>query len=263
MVRVYLAVLLGSFWLLGSIGLLGLIWCMTVAAGAGDLLQVYGANVKWSPPVDGGPTIVSYAVLSGPRALSKRNGLLSANNCGAMQGLTDAVALSADVSSQTVLDELQQAFAAWEHVANIKFVESADVDRANIIIGATRVPKGKAFANLSLRHDGYGSAIASALGDDRQTAIIASERGVTKRVEEIDKAYVCLNANAQWKRGFDGNLDVYDLRHTFMHEIGHAIGLDHPDTMPAVMGFRYDERTSELQPIEIAAVQKLYGARKD
>jgi len=45
-----------------------------------------------------------------------------------------------------------------------------------------------------------------------------------------------------------------------MHEIGHAIGLDHPDSRGAVMAFRYDERVRDLQPSDIDAVQRLYGA---
>jgi len=68
-----------------------------------------------------------------------------------------------------------------------------------------------------------------------------------------------LNPKEPWKIGFDGNLGVYDLRYTFMHEIGHAIGLDHPGSSGAIMGFRYDEQVRELQPSDIAAAQLLYG----
>ena len=264
MARVFSAILRRPVWRLVPVWLLGAVLSVTIGAGAdadaADLLQVHGANVKWSPPLDGRTTVVSYAVLGGPRAMSSRNAMLSANNCGIMQGLTEAIAASPRLSREIALRELHQAFSAWEKVANIKFVEIADVDRANIVIGATHVPKGKAFANLSLRRDGARGTIASALGEAGRTAVIAPDAGIANKVEEIEKAYVCLNANAQWKRGFDGNLDVYDLRHTFTHEIGHAIGLDHPDNAPAVMGFRYDERIPELQPVEIAAAQRLYGA---
>ncbi len=62
--------------------------------------------------------------------------------------------------------------------------------------------------------------------------------------------------------GFDGNLAVYDLRYTFTHEIGHAIGLDHPDSAEALMAYRYDEHAQTLQPSDIAAAQRLYGAPK-
>ena len=73
------------------------------------------------------------------------------------------------------------------------------------------------------------------------------------------RADICLNPQRSWKIGFDGNLDVYDLRYTFMHEIGHAVGLDHPGRSGSIMGYRYDERVHKLQPSDIAAAQSLYG----
>ena len=57
---------------------------------------------------------------------------------------------------------------------------------------------------------------------------------------------ICFNPLQKWKVGFDGNLDVYDMRYTLTHEIGHAIGLDHPGAAGALMGFRYDEKLKGL-----------------
>jgi len=65
-----------------------------------------------------------------------------------------------------------------------------------------------------------------------------------------------------WKVGYDGNLEVYDLYFTFLHEIGHTIGLDHPGASGEVMGFRYDERVRDLQDGDIEAVRRLYGERR-
>ena len=89
-----------------------------------------------------------------------------------------------------------------------------------------------------------------------------ARRSCSGGVSEIEQSYVCLNPSMRWKTGFDGDLEVYDLRHTFMHEIGHAIGLDHPGSSGAVMAYRYDEGVRELQPSDIAAVQRLYGPPK-
>jgi hypothetical protein len=59
--------------------------------------------------------------------------------------------------------------------------------------------------------------------------------------------------------GFDGNTRVYDLRYTFVHEIGHAIGLDHPGPSGQVMSFRYDEQHRDLQAGDLNGVTMLYG----
>ena len=58
----------------------------------------------------------------------------------------------------------------------------------------------------------------------------------------IGRSLICLNPTQPWKIGFDGRLDVYDLRYTIAHEIGHAIGLDHPSAAGQLMSYRYDER---------------------
>jgi hypothetical protein len=55
---------------------------------------------------------------------------------------------------------------------------------------------------------------------------------------------------------------VYDLRYTLTHEIGHAIGLDHPGTTSQVMSYRYEERFATLQPGDIRGAAALYGASK-
>src|SRR5690606_1561780 len=57
----------------------------------------------------------------------------------------------------------------------------------------------------------------------------------------------------------DGNLDVYDLRYTIAHEIGHAIGLDHPGPAGQLMSYRYDEKQTGPQPGDINGAAMLYG----
>jgi predicted Zn-dependent protease len=51
------------------------------------------------------------------------------------------------------------------------------------------------------------------------------------------------------------------LRYTFTHEIGHAIGLDHPGKSGSLMAYRYEEHVQQLTPSDVSAVQKLYGSR--
>jgi hypothetical protein len=60
---------------------------------------------------------------------------------------------------------------------------------------------------------------------------------------------------------FRAGLKSYDLRYTIAHEIGHAIGLDHPAAGGQIMGYRYEEQFRDLQPGDIAGAVLLYGRR--
>jgi predicted Zn-dependent protease len=51
-------------------------------------------------------------------------------------------------------------------------------------------------------------------------------------------------------------------RYALLHEIGHAIGLDHPDASDEVMSFRYTERFRTLQAGDIHGAVQIYGPRK-
>ncbi len=170
---------------------------------------------------------------------------------------------SPGLSQEIARRELRAAFVAWEAAANVTFIEVDDPSTANIVIGAQDIPEGKAFANLSYRSNRLTAPVAKALGQARSAPSAGSDDAAGgKTAAGIDQAYVCLNPRSPWKVGFDGNLAVYDLRYTFTHEIGHAIGLDHPDSAGALMAYRYDEHAQTLQPSDIAAAQRLYGAPK-
>jgi hypothetical protein len=75
----------------------------------------------------------------------------------------------------------------------------------------------------------------------------------------MQKSRICLNPTKLWKIGFDGNLDVYDIRYTIAHAVGHAIGLDHPSPSGELMSFRYKEDLRTLQPGDVAGAMALYG----
>ncbi len=46
-----------------------------------------------------------------------------------------------------------------------------------------------------------------------------------------------------------------------IHEIGHAIGLDHPTGRGHIMSFRYSEKLDGLSGGDIAGAAYVYGAR--
>lgn len=235
-------------------------------AGAAELLRVRGNIIKWVPPSSGLPIVVTYAALTAPLVVSGDRRTLSPDNCGGMHAFADIVTKSPAVSVDLAKTQLRAAFAAWERAADITFVEVTDAGHADIIVGAANAPFGRAFANLSYRGARGGAPAGKALAeratDLTVTPTEATSVGGDGFVVAIEQAFVCLNPGAPWKVGFDGTLDVYDLRYTFTHEIGHAIGLDHPGGSGALMGYRYDERLHELQPSDIATAQQLYGASR-
>lgn len=192
------------------------------------LIELEGANIKWGSSVLGTPARVTVAFADKARAT--RN----ARNCGQigpMSGLLE----KAGVSWPVFRAEVRAALDAWQNVAGIGFEMLDDPDRADILIGAQTRPRGRAFVNVS-------HAAANGAG-----------------VGILSQSIVCLNPEQPWKVGFDGRLDVYDLRYTLTHEIGHAIGLNHPGPSGQLMSFRYEEQFRGLQSGDIAGAVLLYG----
>ena len=194
------------------------------------LLKLDGAYVKWGAPVLGTGARVRYALLSDRREFA------GARNCGDMSPLEPTLH-RLGIAPDQLHAETAAAFSMWERAANIRFEAVADPAQADILIGAQTVPTGRAFANVTYRKD---------------------EQGDTRR---IDQALICLNPKQPWKVGFGGNANAYDLRYTIAHEIGHAIGLNHPGPSGQLMGFKYGESFRGLQSGDLGGAVALYGSR--
>jgi hypothetical protein len=227
-------------------GLAGLCWLASIApGGAQDIAQLELADtaetfrairldgnlVRWQRPSDGAGLEITYRTLTEqePRAFA------SAHNCRGMTGL-DSLLAASGVARSAFASELAAAFAMWEAAASLTFRAAGPGEPANIVIGAQVDPQGWAFADLI-----YDAASP-------------------QPIKPISQALICLNPARRWKVGFDGNLAAYDLRYTLAHEIGHAIGLDHPDRPGQIMAYRYEERFRELQPGDVLGAVALYGA---
>ena len=193
------------------------------------LLDLENQSVKWQTPTFGQSAVVTYAFAKGPVATP------GARNCGAMLPPERAYGPS-HISARQFRAEVAAAFRMWEKAAGIDFRETDDPDTAGIVIGAQAIPVGRAFTNVELK-PGTGE----------------------KKV--IGRSLICLNPVQPWKVGFDGRLGVYDLRYTIAHEIGHAIGLDHPSAAGQLMSYRYDEKRPGLQQGDIEGAALLYGPR--
>lgn len=197
--------------------------------GSFRLLKLDGYHVKWGETALGTGATVKYAFVDEPRHFDR------ARNCPELVPM-EAMAMRHGISQATLHEEAAAAFLVWEEAANITFVPADNPDRADILIGAQGQPVGRAYANVEYQPDG---------NDDVRT---------------IEQALICLNPNHRWKVGFDSNIDVYDIRYTLIHEIGHAIGLDHAGPSGQIMSFGYSEEYRDLQAGDFRGVRLLYGA---
>jgi hypothetical protein len=191
-------------------------------------LHIGGKQVRWIPQHPSETVTLRYAVAS--REMAFRG----APNCGRIRppvGLLN----SSGIPMAAFRQALARAAARWEKVAGIDFMEVEAGGEAEIVFGEQVDPTGFAFTSL-------------ALGEARADG-----------TRPIAAAAVCLNPERRWKIGFDGNLAVYDLEHTLAHEIGHAIGLDHPGSRGHLMSFRYTEAIEKLTAGDALGAAAIYG----
>jgi Matrixin len=223
------------------IWVLGLIAGLAIGAAAGvavageasnfKILKLEGNSVRWQKSGAGFDTpVVTYGLVSGAVDFP------GARNCRKVTSL-DGLTAASQVATSAMREEISAAFAMWESVAGISFREAADPAKADILIGAQVEPDGWAFADVF--YDMHSP----------------------NEIKPISRSLVCLNPAKRWKIGFDGDLKTYDLRYTIAHEIGHAIGLDHPSSAGSIMGYRYEERFRDLQPGDVQGAVALYGPR--
>ena len=196
------------------------------------LLKFTGAPMKWGATRLGASAVVTWRVAEAEERFA------GARNCRAVQAIDAALEPSA-IERAAFDRELARAMRMWEDVAGIRFREARNGERPDLVIGAQARSRGRAYTNVSA-----GRMIP--VGDKR-------------RIDRLQQAIICLNPEQPWKVGFDGNLKVYDLRHTLAHELGHVIGLDHTGPRGAVMAFRYDEKHPGLSAGDIQGAQRLYG----
>lgn len=199
--------------------------------GGYRLLKLDGHMVKWGEQRLGTGATISYAFAEETMRFD------DARNCGELAPMR--VLAGQHLPFETLEYETTAAFETWERAADLSFYQVDDARKADIVLGAQGQPTGWAFANVAYGQDSH------------------------EGLRGIDQALVCLNPDRKWKVGFDGNTDVFEIRYTLIHEIGHAIGLDHPGPEGQVMGFRYTEAFAGLQPGDVRGARRLYGPIDD
>jgi hypothetical protein len=127
---------------------------------------------------------------------------------------------------------VEQAFQAWENVANIDFVESTDSPTVDVRVGNLAIDGRAAPGGSSV----LARTMYWSLGSNMQAAEI----------------YLDVDA-------YDGN----NLYETVLHEIGHSLGLDHSPLMNAVMYAQNNSQNAAgvLSADDIQGVTMLYGTR--
>ena len=207
--------------------LLGLSVTTVLAAGY-RLLVLDGQTAKWGEGSFGTGAVLTYSFVQEPTTFA------GAINCKAMVPVT-AMLRQLKIRVQDFHAEIRGAFRIWEQAADLHFTYIEDPSRANILIGAQATPRGIAFANVWHKR-----------ADDRPLAAIT-------------RASICFNPALHWEWSLDGDVGTPSLRHIASHEIGHTIGLDHPGRTGQLMGFRYSEDLTGLQPGDVMGAVKLYG----
>lgn len=163
---------------------------------------------------------------------------------------------STDLARDIQVREIERSFAAWSNVTPLTFRQVSPSD-ANIHIGffSGCDPWGRCFDDRIL---GWGN-----LGRDGE-----------------GHAYISFNDAFVWTTASLSGRQQY-LRGTVMHEIGHALGIDHPcegaepgcesyrgGSLPSryqrqVMWWQAIEALATLASDDVAAAQSLYGDEED
>jgi hypothetical protein len=150
--------------------------------------------------------------------------------------------------------EIRAALAAFEAVANIDFVEVADASSSMLRFGF--VNDFPAFP--------WSPAIAGGPGGVAGQATVRFADNATP-VIHLAEADIAFDARETWQV-VDGNILTGPGGTRFfsiaLHEIGHAIGLDHHVTNGerSIMKSMLDPSYNGLEAVDIEGVQAIYGA---
>jgi len=157
------------------------------------------------------------------------------------EGYGNSVAISSLPGfSGCFLTEIQNAFAAWQVVANVHFQQVSDSGTAFNAPGATGNIRIAAHA-----FDGPYGILAH--------AYFPPPSGYT----HSDAGDMHFDSAENWTCNTSG----IDIGMVALHEIGHSLGLDHQTAPPtAVMNPTYNPSLTGLQADDISGIRSIYGS---
>ncbi len=148
-------------------------------------------------------------------------------------GATISWALDGTVPSP-FLSQIKAAFATWSSYANLTFQQVVSTASANI-----------GFSNS------YIDGLNNVLG---QAAYRYSGQSFTSAKVTFDSGEGWRTVGSEIRSNSGVNLYIVAL-----HEIGHAVGLDHYNEAPALMNAYLSSSLNKLEASDIAGIQALYG----
>lgn len=153
--------------------------------------------------------------------------------------------LGAHLNEEAWQSELLRAIQTWAAVANLNVGLVGDDGGA---FGSSVFPQGD-----------------PAVGDIRwgATALDGTELAQAFAFQPVVGSWsgdILLNSNAAFGDGADGTFDLFTVA---LHEVGHALGLDHSDAPDSVLSEGYLGVRTGLSAQDVLAVRTLYGARQE
>ena len=135
------------------------------------------------------------------------------------------------ITEDAFREEVTESFAVWENTADIRFQLVPDSAGVDIRLG---------WGNL----DGSGGVLGQA---------------TLPTFGPLSGVMVKFDADEDWFLNGDSPPDQIDFSSTAIHEIGHAIGINHSEKIQALMAATYSKTIFELQPDDKEAAISIYG----